>query len=87
MSWEKSKVKDIIDTLGEGDTLIVQEMSHLSASMLEIRELINIAAEKKFLLYEIKGGCEIESCLINTRIKEKRLNPDRKALESIRVTE
>ncbi|MEW6665252.1 MAG: recombinase family protein [Thermodesulfobacteriota bacterium] len=73
VSWVKSKVKAIIDEMGKGDVLIVQDLSHLSASMLEIREIISIAGEKGFLLYEAESGCAIDIDLVNRRIKEKRL--------------
>lgn len=87
LSWQKSKVKGIIDHLDEGDILIVHDMLNLSASMLEIREIISIAGEKKFLLYEIRGGCELDNSLINKRIRERRLNPDKKNLRSGRSIE
>ena len=45
-SWKERKIKKIIDELGDGDKLIVPELSRLGRSMLEIMEILALAKEK-----------------------------------------
>lgn len=59
VSWKARKIKTIIDELGEGDRLIVPELSRLGRSMLEIMEIIAIAKQKGISIYDIKNGFEL----------------------------
>lgn len=61
--WKKRKIKDIIDELGEGDRLIVPELSRLGRSMLEIMEILAISRENGINIYSIKGGWELNSSI------------------------
>src|SRR5210317_763138 len=45
-SWKERKIKQIIDDLGDGDRLLVPELSRLGRSMLEIMEMLSIANDK-----------------------------------------
>jgi DNA invertase Pin-like site-specific DNA recombinase len=49
----------ITQTLGEGDTLIVSELSRLGRSTMEIMTIFKHLAEKNIRTYVIKGGFEI----------------------------
>lgn len=58
-SWRDRKIKTIIDELGDGDRLIVPELSRLGRSMLEIMEMLSIAKQKGIAIYDVKNGFEI----------------------------
>jgi DNA invertase Pin-like site-specific DNA recombinase len=58
-SWKERKIKKIIDELGEGDRLIVPELSRLGRSMLEIMEIMAAAKEKGIALYDVKNALEL----------------------------
>ena len=62
-SWKERKIKGIIDELGEGDRLIVPELSRLGRSMLEIMEMLSIAREKGIFIYAVKGGWELNGSI------------------------
>jgi len=54
-SWKERKIKAIIDELGNGDRLIVPELSRLGRSMLEIMEIMAVAKEKGIAIYDVKN--------------------------------
>ena len=62
-SWKERKIKSIIDDLGEGDRLIVPELSRLGRSMLEIMEMLSIARDKGIYIYAVKGGWELNGTI------------------------
>jgi len=62
-SWKERKIKNIIDELGEGDRLIVPELSRLGRSMLEIMEMLSIARDKGIYIYAVKGGWELNGTI------------------------
>lgn len=43
VSWKLRKIKEVIDSLGKDDWLLVAELSRLGRSMLEIMEIISEA--------------------------------------------
>lgn len=59
VSWKTRKIKTIIDELGEGDRLIVPELSRLGRSMLEIMEILSVAKQKGIIVYDIKNDFEL----------------------------
>lgn len=62
-SWKERKIKAVIDKLGEGDRLIVPELSRLGRSMLEIMEMLSIAKDKGISIYALKGGWELNGSI------------------------
>jgi len=62
-SWKERKIKDIIDDLGEGDRLIVPELSRLGRSMLEIMEILALAKEKTIAIYDVKNGWDLNGSI------------------------
>jgi DNA invertase Pin-like site-specific DNA recombinase len=62
-SWKERKIHQIIDELGEGDRLIVPELSRLGRSMLEIMEILSIARQKGICIYAVKGGWELNGTI------------------------
>jgi DNA invertase Pin-like site-specific DNA recombinase len=62
-SWKERKIKVIIDELGDGDILIVPELSRLGRSMLEIMEIMAVAKEKGISIYDVKNGWELNGSI------------------------
>ena len=62
-SWKERKIYQIINDLGEGDRLIVPELSRLGRSMLEIMEILSIARQKGICIYAVKGGWELNGSI------------------------
>jgi DNA invertase Pin-like site-specific DNA recombinase len=62
-SWKNRKIKRIIDELGEGDKLIIPELSRLGRSMLEIMEILALAKEKGIEIYDVKNGWELNGTI------------------------
>lgn len=54
--WKERLIKGVVDDLGNGDILIVPELSRLGRSMLEIMEILSIAKEKGIAIHAIKGN-------------------------------
>jgi len=63
ISWKNRKLKDLIDNLQSGDSLIVAELSRLGRSMLEIMELLSILLRKGVNVYVVKGNYELKDDL------------------------
>ncbi len=62
-SWKERKIKRVIDELGEGDRLIVPELSRLGRSMLEIMEIMAVAKEKGISIYDVKNKWELNGSI------------------------
>ena len=62
-SWKERKIKNIIDELGDGDKLIVPELSRLGRSMLEIMEIMAVAKEKGIAIYDLKNGWSLNGSI------------------------
>ena len=62
-SWKERKIKTIINELGDGDRLIVPELSRLGRSMLEIMEILALAKEKGIAIYDVKNGWELNGSI------------------------
>jgi DNA invertase Pin-like site-specific DNA recombinase len=62
-SWKERRIKQVIDQLGEGDRLIVPELSRLGRSMLEIMEMLSVARQKGIYIYSVKGGWELNGTI------------------------
>ena len=56
VSWKVRKIKEVIDSLGKDDWLIVAELSRLGRSMLEIMEIISEAKRKEINIFAIKNN-------------------------------
>jgi len=54
-SWRDRKVSEVLDSMTSGDALVVAELSRLGRSMLEIMEILSVAAQKKIKVYAAKG--------------------------------
>ena len=58
--WKKRKVGEIIESLSNGDCIVVSELSRLGRSMLECMEILSIAMEKGVKVFSVKGQWELD---------------------------
>lgn len=63
VNWKKRKIKWVVDELGNGDRIIVPELSRLGRSLLEIMEILSIAQQKHIAVYSIKGKWELNGTI------------------------
>ena len=63
INWRKRKIAQVIDSLKEGDTILVSELSRLGRSMLECMEILSISLEKKINIYAIKGNWQLDQSI------------------------
>lgn len=61
--WRKRKIADLLETLGNGDNLIVSELSRLGRSMLECMEILSIATQRGIRVYALKGNWKLDHTL------------------------
>jgi DNA invertase Pin-like site-specific DNA recombinase len=61
--WEKRKIAEVINSLKNGDNLIVSELSRLGRSMLECMELLSIATKKGIHIYSVKGRWQLDDSI------------------------
>ncbi len=61
--WKKRELGSLIDSMSEGDHLIVSEFSRLGRSMLECMEIMSHCLEKKINLYAIKGAWRLDNSI------------------------
>jgi DNA invertase Pin-like site-specific DNA recombinase len=63
ISWKKRKIAEVLDSLDEGDNLLVSELSRIGRSMLEIMEVLSVASQKKVNVYSVKGNWQLDNSL------------------------
>ena len=61
--WKKRELGAIINSLAEGDHLIVSEFSRLGRSMLECMEIMTHCLDQKINLYAIKGQWRLDNSI------------------------
>ncbi len=61
------KLGDLLETLQEGDCLIVTEVSRLSRTLIDIMNIINTCIQRKIVLHSTKEGYTFENNL-NSKI-------------------
>ena len=54
--WRERKIKGVLDSLEEGDRLIVPELSRLGRSTLEVLEILKEAKDKRVDVFALKEG-------------------------------
>lgn len=57
--WRERKIKGVLDSLEEGDRLIVPELSRLGRSTLEVLEILREAKDKGVDVYAVKEGLSL----------------------------
>ena len=63
VSWRKRKLAPILESLSEGDSLIVSELSRLGRSMLECMEILSIALSEGINIYAVKGNWQLDNSI------------------------
>lgn len=63
VTWKERKIFNLIQSLKEGDKLIVPELSRLGRSMLEVMEILSIAKTKGVAIYDVRNGWELNGSL------------------------
>ena len=63
VSWRKRKLAEVLESLKEGDSLIVSELSRLGRSMMECMEVLSIASTKGLKVYAVKGNWKLDDSL------------------------
>jgi DNA invertase Pin-like site-specific DNA recombinase len=62
-TWKKRELAELINTLEQGDCLIVSELSRLGRSLLEIFELLSILLRQGVLIHVVKGDYTLKDDL------------------------
>ncbi len=62
-SWRKRKLAQLLESLSEGDSIIVSELSRLGRSMLECMEILSIAMTKGIRIYAVKGNWQLDNSI------------------------
>jgi DNA invertase Pin-like site-specific DNA recombinase len=63
VKWKKRKIGEIIETLSEGDIIIVSELSRLGRSMLECMEILSISTDKGIKIYSVKVNWNLDNTI------------------------
>ena len=63
VSWRKREVGRLLGELGEGDNIIVSELSRLGRSMLQCMEILSISTEKGINIYAVKGNWQLDNSI------------------------
>lgn len=61
--WRKRKFGEVFNTLGNGDAVIVSELSRLGRSTLQILEIMKQAKEKGVGVHAVKGGWSLNGTM------------------------
>ncbi len=63
ISWKKRQIGPLIESLREGDRLIVPEMSRLGRSMLECMEILYVSKQREISVYDLRNGWELNGTI------------------------
>lgn len=63
VNFKERKIAQILEELNEGDNIIVNELSRLGRSALQILEIIDIARQKGVNIYAVKGPWQLDKSL------------------------
>ena len=63
VNWRKRKIAQVIDSLKQGDSIVVSELSRLGHSMLECMEILSITLEKNINIYAVKGNLQLDQSI------------------------
>jgi DNA invertase Pin-like site-specific DNA recombinase len=66
--WRQRKISSIIDSLKNGDRLIVPELTRLGRSTLEVLEILKAAKEKDVSVYSVKEQMELNGDDVQSKI-------------------
>lgn len=63
VDFKQRKIADILDQLEKGDNIIVNELSRLGRSTLQILQIIDIARNKGINVYAVKGAWQLDNSM------------------------
>jgi len=63
VSWKDRKLKNLFESMEEGDNLVVSEMSRLGRSMLDVMQMLSLASERSINIYAVKGNWKLDDSL------------------------
>jgi DNA invertase Pin-like site-specific DNA recombinase len=63
VSWRVRLIAEVLDSLENGDVIVVSELSRLGRSMLECMEILSIALQKGVHVYAIKGNWQLDESI------------------------
>lgn len=67
--WKEREIGELLDSLCEGDNLIVTELTQIGYTMLEIMEILAVATQKKINVYAIKGNWKLNNTIQNKALE------------------
>jgi DNA invertase Pin-like site-specific DNA recombinase len=68
VSWRKRKLGSVIDSLREGDRLIVPELSRLGRSLIEVLEVLKESKTRGAQVYSVKEGFQLNGDGMQSKI-------------------
>jgi DNA invertase Pin-like site-specific DNA recombinase len=68
VNWRNRKIGGLIDEMGEGDRLLVPELSRLGRSTLEVLEILKTARDKGISVYDAKGNLELNGDSMQSKV-------------------
>lgn len=63
VSWKDRKLKNLFDSMSEGDNLVVSEMSRIGRSMLDVMQILSLATERGINIYAVKGNWKLDDSI------------------------
>lgn len=63
IDFKERKISLILDELGSGDNIIINELSRLGRSTLQILQILDIARQKGINIYAIKGNWQLDDSM------------------------
>lgn len=72
-SWKKRKLFDVVQSMMEGDILIVPELSRLGRSLVNVLDVLNELSNRKVKVYSVKeafqlNGDDMQSKVMRTML-------------------
>jgi DNA invertase Pin-like site-specific DNA recombinase len=67
-SWKKRKLKDLVESMSEGDILIVPELSRLGRSLVEVLEVLNELKDKGVKVFSVKENFQLNGDDIQSKV-------------------
>jgi len=66
--WRKRKIGALLDKMGEGDRILVPELSRLGRSTLEVLDILKTARDKGIAVYDAKGNLELNGDSMQSKV-------------------
>lgn len=73
-SWHEREISSIVNDLGQGDRIIVPELSRLGRSSLEVLTILKAAKDKGIAVYSVKENLELNGDDMQSKIMSTMLS-------------